>query len=158
MDPKTAKRHAIVAGAIVVLGLLTVIITKRLDYPAEGFWDTYVIGFRGIGWMSMLIGGVWAAFSCIAIFSDFYKVERPISTENYTVTMSIIVVATLVLMAATVPSVDLYADDKKLSGTPEQQAVVIKHKTNLKWLVILGFLAGGTIAASVPTRRFFRSA
>lgn len=155
MDRKTAKRHALVSAAVIVIGIITFIVTKAIDYPAKGFWSTYIDGFSGLGLMAILLGATWCGLSCLAFFTDFFDTDRYLASEKYAMAMSIITVATIVLIAICVPNVNLYKD-AEFSKDPKQRAEQQKFHSNLKGMVALGLLAGGVLIGSVPTRRFFK--
>ncbi len=157
LDTNTAKRHALVSAAIIVIGIITVIVTRAIGYPEKGFWSTYVDGFNGLGLMAILLGAVWCGFSCLALFTDFFATDRSLTSDKYAMHMSVITVATIVLIAICVPNVNLF-EDGKFSKDPKQRETQQKHHNNLKGILTVGLLAGGVLIASVPTRRFFKKA
>ena len=157
MTRQTAKRHAIVSSAIVVLGIITVIVTTALAYPKTGFWAGYVDGFKGTGYMAILLGATWCGLACLNLFTDFFNINRSLQADKFALMISIIIGATVLLMAIVIPNVNLYKE-KQFSKNAKQKAEQTKHHDNLKLLVAAGLLAGGAIIGSVPTRRFFKRA
>lgn len=150
---KELKRYA-VAGVIAALTGLVMLMIGRIIHDEATFWEPYTAAFQGISWLVILISIMWFGMSVAHLYTSFFDIKEPLSTDKAVLHIAVIVIIMLLAGAYAVAKMPATSVDKLPRDPKEREALLAREARDRHYVVVL-FLGVGASFAAFPCIRCF---